>query len=86
MTEERKKIMDAAIQENRELLNRLAQTPDSPNWRELMEEGKQELWVESHFQEHGDLLVELAQIPAPSNHEEKRAAFCKEKLEARVYM
>jgi RimJ/RimL family protein N-acetyltransferase len=26
-------------------------------------------------------LVELAKIPAPSNHEEKRAAFCKEWLE-----
>lgn len=28
-----------------------------------------------------DLLLELAQIPAPSNREEKRAAFCKEWLE-----
>ena len=30
------------------------------------------LWQESY-----DLLLELAQIPAPSNHEEKRAEFCK---------
>lgn len=33
------------------------------------------------YQEQLDLLVELAQIPAPSNHEEKRAEFCKAWLE-----
>ena len=38
-------------------------------------------WVEEHFQEHYELLLELARIPAPSNQEEKRAAFCKEVLE-----
>ena len=38
-------------------------------------------YIEAHRQEAFDLLVELAQIPAPSNHEEKRAAFCKEWLE-----
>ena len=34
----------------------------------------------SHIENHGDealaLLTELAQIPAPSNHEERRAEFC----------
>ena len=34
-----------------------------------------------HRQEAYDLLIELAQIPAPSNHEEKRARFCKNWLE-----
>lgn len=39
-------------------------------------------WAEAHAQEHYDLLLELAKIPAPSNHEEKRAEFCKQKLES----
>lgn len=34
-------------------------------------------YIDAHRQEGYDLLLELAQIPAPSNHEEKRAAFCK---------
>jgi len=38
-------------------------------------------YIDEHRQEAYDLLIELAQIPAPSNHEEKRAAFCKEWLE-----
>ena len=38
-------------------------------------------WVEEHFQEHYDLLLELARIPAPSNQEERRAEFCKTWLE-----
>lgn len=38
-------------------------------------------YVESREKEALDLLVELAKIPAPSWHEEKRAAFCKEWLE-----
>ena len=42
--------------------------------------------VKSYIQEHQEeayqLLVELAQIPAPSHHEEKRAAFCKQWLES----
>ena len=38
-------------------------------------------YIEAHRQEAYDLLLELAQIPAPSNHEQKRAAFCKEWLE-----
>ena len=37
-------------------------------------------YIEEHRQEAFDLLVELAQIPAPSNHEEKRAEFCAEWL------
>ena len=37
--------------------------------------------IESHRQEAYDLLLELARIPAPSNREEKRAAFCKAWLE-----
>ena len=36
--------------------------------------------IEANSQEALDLLMELAKIPAPSNHEEKRAAFCKEWL------
>ena len=39
-------------------------------------------WYDGHRQEAYDLLLELAQIPAPSNHEEKRAEFCKAWLEA----
>jgi len=38
-------------------------------------------YIDAHKQEAYELLLELAQIPAPSNHEEKRAAFCKEWLE-----
>ncbi len=47
-------------------------------------------YIESHAQEAEELLIELAQIPAPSHHEEKRAAFCKKWLERQgakgVYM
>ena len=32
-------------------------------------------WIENHRQEHLELLLTLAQIPAPSNQEEKRAEF-----------
>lgn len=38
-------------------------------------------YFQAHQQEAVDLLCQLAQIPAPSNHEEKRAQFCKEWLE-----
>ena len=38
-------------------------------------------YIAEHRQESYELLLELAQIPAPSNHEEKRAAFCKQWLE-----
>ena len=38
-------------------------------------------YIEDHQKQAFDLLVELAQIPAPSNQEEKRAAFCKDGLE-----
>ena len=38
-------------------------------------------YMEAHRQEAFDLLVELAQIPAPSHQEEKRAQFCKNWLE-----
>ena len=38
-------------------------------------------YIDAHAQEAFGLLVELAQIPAPSNNEEKRARFCKEWLE-----
>lgn len=34
-------------------------------------------YIEDHRQEAFDLLVQLAQIPAPSNHEERRAEFCR---------
>ena len=34
-------------------------------------------YVDAHKQEAYDLLLTLAQIPAPSHNEEKRAEFCK---------
>ncbi len=37
-------------------------------------------YIADHKQEAFELLVTLAQIPAPSNHEEKRAEFCREWL------
>ena len=39
-------------------------------------------YIASHRQEALELLIELAQIPAPSHHEEKRAAFCLNWLKA----
>ena len=39
-------------------------------------------YIAGHKQEAFELLLELAQIPAPSNHEEKRAAFCKAWLDS----
>ena len=33
-------------------------------------------YIDDHFSEAFDLLVELAQIPAPSHYEQKRAEFC----------
>ena len=39
-------------------------------------------YIEDRRQEGFDLLVEFAQIPAPSNREEKRAEFCKAWLES----
>jgi len=38
-------------------------------------------YIKDHSEETYELLLTLAQIPAPSNHEEKRAAFCKAWLE-----
>lgn len=38
-------------------------------------------YIEAHREEAYQLLLELAQIPAPSHHEERRAAFCKAWLE-----
>ena len=38
-------------------------------------------YIDDHRQEALDLLIELARIPAPSHHEEQRAAFCKEWLQ-----
>ena len=38
-------------------------------------------YIEDHRQEGYELLLEFAQIPAPSNHEEKRAEFCRAWLE-----
>ena len=39
-------------------------------------------YIETHQEEAYQLLLTLAQIPAPSNHEEERAAFCKDWLNA----
>ena len=33
-------------------------------------------YIDSHADEAQQLLIDLAQIPAPSNHEERRAGFC----------
>jgi len=38
-------------------------------------------YYNDHAEEAKELLMELAQIPAPSHHEEKRAEFCKNWLE-----
>lgn len=38
-------------------------------------------YIDAHRQEAYELLLELAQIPAPSNYEEKRAEFCRKWLE-----
>jgi acetylornithine deacetylase/succinyl-diaminopimelate desuccinylase-like protein len=38
-------------------------------------------YIGGHRQEAYELLLELAQIPAPSNHEEKRAVFCRDWLQ-----
>ena len=38
-------------------------------------------FLTDHQEEHLQLLLTLAQIPAPSGHEEKRAEFCKSWLE-----
>lgn len=38
-------------------------------------------YISEHMDETLELLTTLAKIPAPSNHEEKRAAFCKKWLE-----
>lgn len=38
-------------------------------------------FIDAHRQEAYDLLLDLARIPAPSNHEEKRAVFCRDWLE-----
>jgi acetylornithine deacetylase/succinyl-diaminopimelate desuccinylase-like protein len=38
-------------------------------------------YIAKHAKEAYGLLLELAAIPAPSNHEEKRARFCKDYLE-----
>lgn len=38
-------------------------------------------YIDAHAQEARELLITLAQIPSPSNHEEKRAEFCRKWLE-----
>ena len=40
-------------------------------------------YIEFHAAEARQLLIDLAQIPAPSNHEELRAQFCKAWLESK---
>lgn len=39
-------------------------------------------YIQNHREEAYELLLTLARIPAPSNHEEKRARFCSEWLKA----
>ena len=39
-------------------------------------------YVDAHMAELCDLLKELCLIPAPSNHEELRAEFCKKWFDA----
>ncbi len=45
-------------------------------------DAKHAAWIEAHQQEHLELLLTLAQIPAPSNREEKRAEFILNWLQA----
>lgn len=45
-----------------------------------LDDAKFKQFAEDHFQETVDLLTALCAIPAPSNHEEKRAEFCKKWL------
>lgn len=40
-------------------------------------------YIESHADEAFQLLLDLSRIPAPSNHEERRAAFCLDWLRSR---
>lgn len=40
-------------------------------------------WIDFHAQEHLQLLLTLARIPAPSNQEAQRARFCKSWLDAK---
>ena len=42
-------------------------------------------YIEEHREETLNLLMELAQIPAPSHHEEKRVAFCMDWLSRTVW-
>lgn len=49
--------------------------PDMQLTREILQ------YIDDHREEALQLLIDLAQIPAPSNHEQLRAAFCKEWLE-----
>ena len=37
-------------------------------------------YIREHEKEAYELLLTIAKIPAPSNHEEKRAAFCEQWL------
>lgn len=39
-----------------------------------------ECYIDQHQEEAYQLLLELAQVPAPSNHEQKRAEFCRDWL------
>ena len=39
-------------------------------------------YIAAHREEAQELLITMAKIPSPSNHEEKRAQFCKEWLES----
>ena len=39
-------------------------------------------YIDAHADTALDLLIKLARIPAPSNHEEQRAAFCLDWLHA----
>lgn len=47
-----------------------------------MLEKKVKDYIEAHAEETYELLVTLAKIPSPSNHEERRAEFCREWLKA----
>lgn len=37
-------------------------------------------YIDEHSKETYDLLLTIAKIPAPSNHEEKRMEFCRDWL------
>lgn len=49
----------------------------------MIEKEELDRFIASCKDEQAELLMTLGRIPAPSHHEEKRAAFCKKVVRAR---